>query len=41
MRRLATLRDWEQGRFAPPGGVLRLLRIIARHPELADELAAV
>jgi putative transcriptional regulator len=38
---LATLRDWEQGRFTPPGGVLCLLRIIARHPELVDELAAV
>jgi putative transcriptional regulator len=35
---VATLRDWEQGRFAPPGGVLCLLRLIARHPELAGEL---
>ena len=38
---LATLHDWEQGHFPPPGGVLCLLRIIARHPELVDELAAV
>lgn len=37
---LATLRDWEQGRFAPPGGVVCLLRLIARHPELAEELEA-
>lgn len=36
---VATLRDWEQGRFAPPGGVLCLMRLIARHPELANELA--
>lgn len=37
---VATLRDWEQGRFAPPGGVLCLLRIIVRHPELMEEMAA-
>ena len=37
---VATLRDWEQGRFAPPGGVLCLLRIIVRHPELLEEMAA-
>jgi putative transcriptional regulator len=37
---VATLRDWEQGRFAPPGGVLCLLRLIVRHPDLAEELAA-
>lgn len=37
---VATLRDWEQGRFAPPGGVLCLFRLILRHPELAVELAA-
>jgi putative transcriptional regulator len=36
---LATLRDWEQGRFAPPGGVLCLLRLLVRRPELAGELA--
>jgi len=38
---VATLRDWEQGRFAPPGGVLCLLRLINNHPELAQELQAV
>lgn len=37
---VATLRDWEQGRFAPPGGVLCLLRLIIRHPELSQELSA-
>ena len=29
---VATLRDWEQGRFKPPGGVLCLLRLISKHP---------
>lgn len=38
---LATLRDWEQGRFVPPGGVLCLLRLIVKHPELSSELATV
>ena len=38
---VATLRDWEQGRFAPPGGVLCLLRLIVKHPELSQELSAV
>ena len=37
---VATLRDWEQGRFVPPGGVLCLLRLLARHPDLTQELAA-
>jgi putative transcriptional regulator len=36
---VATLRDWEQGRFSPPGGVLCLLTIILNHPELVSELA--
>ena len=36
----ATLRDWEQGRFAPPGGVVCLLRLIIKHPELSQELSA-
>lgn len=36
---VATLRDWEQGRSAPPGGVVCLLRLIVRHPELVNELA--
>lgn len=36
----ATLRDWEQGRFKPPGGVLCLLKLLNTHPELSDELVA-
>lgn len=35
---VATLRDWEQGRFAPPGAVTCLLRLIIKHPELTSEL---
>ena len=38
---LATLRDWEQGRFEPPGAVLCLLRLIVKHPELSQELSEV
>lgn len=34
----ATLRDWEQGRFTPPGGVLCLLQLIGNHPDLIKEL---
>ncbi len=37
---VATLRDWEQGRFTPPGAVACLMRLIVSHPELASELAA-
>lgn len=37
---VATLRDWEQGRFSPPGAVACLMRLIVNHPELASELAA-
>ncbi len=36
----ATLRDWEQGRFQPPGAALCLLRLLAAHPKLANELSA-
>lgn len=32
---VATLRDWEQGRFEPPGGVLCLMKLIVNHPELS------
>jgi putative transcriptional regulator len=35
---VATLRDWEQGRFSPPGGVLCLMRLFLSHPELVQEL---
>ena len=37
---VATLRDWEQGRFPPPGAVTCLLRLIVKHPELTGEIAA-
>lgn len=37
---VATLRDWEQGRFTPPGAVACLLRLIVKHPELTHELTA-
>lgn len=37
---VATLRDWEQGRFAPPGAVLCLLKITLKHPEVLADLAA-
>ncbi|HMM72926.1 MAG TPA: helix-turn-helix domain-containing protein [Rhodocyclaceae bacterium] len=37
---VATLRDWEQGRFTPPGGVLCLLRLLVKHPELSKELTS-
>lgn len=36
---VATLRDWEQGRFVPPGAVLCLLRLLVAHPKLSEELA--
>lgn len=36
----ATLRDWEQGRFTPPGAALCLLRLLVAHPKLSAELDA-
>lgn len=38
---VATLRDWEQGRFTPPGGIVCLMRLIERHPDLSAELATM
>jgi putative transcriptional regulator len=35
---LATLRGWEQGRFAPPGSALCLIHLLGKRPELIDEL---
>ena len=35
---VATLRDWEQGRSPPPGGVLCLLKLLDAHPDLYAEL---
>jgi len=37
----ASLRDWEQGRFAPPGRVVCLLRLSIKHPELTRALSAI
>ncbi|NBC49253.1 MAG: helix-turn-helix domain-containing protein [Gammaproteobacteria bacterium] len=37
---VATLRDWEQGRYAPPGAARCLLEIALRHPEVVTERAA-
>ena len=37
----ATVRDWEQGRSKPPGVAVILCRILLKHPEQANELAAV
>lgn len=31
---VATVRDWEQGRFAPPGSALLVARIALEHPEI-------
>ena len=36
---VATLRDWEQGRFIPPGGVLCLMRLIVKQLDLLRQLA--
>jgi putative transcriptional regulator len=36
---VATLRDWEQGRFSPPGAATALARLIARHPQWVKDLA--
>ncbi len=37
---IGTIRDWEQGRFKPPGGMQCLLRIALKHPDVVKELAA-
>ena len=38
---VSTLRDWEQGRFKPSGGVMCLLKLIIKNPALASELQTV
>ncbi|MDR2000553.1 MAG: helix-turn-helix domain-containing protein [Zoogloeaceae bacterium] len=35
---VATLRDWEQGRFPPPGTATVLARLITKHPQWTKEL---
>lgn len=37
---VGTVRDWEQGRFKPPGGIQCLLHIAIKHPDVVRELAA-
>ena len=31
---VGTVRDWEQGRFAPPGSALLVARLAIEHPEV-------
>jgi putative transcriptional regulator len=38
---VATLQDWEQGRFNPTGAALCLFKLLNKHPELTEELATV
>ena len=38
---VATLRDWEQGRFSPSGAVICLLHLINNHPDMIDELSQI
>lgn len=35
---VATLRNWEQGRRKPTGAAVVLLKIIAKHPEIVQNL---
>ena len=35
-----TLQEWEQGRKMPSGAAATLLRVVERHPEVLQELAA-
>jgi putative transcriptional regulator len=35
-----TLQEWEQGRRIPSGAAATLLKVVARHPEVLQELAA-
>jgi len=37
---VATLRDWEQGRFKPPGGVLFLFKFMQKRPDLIEHMVA-
>ena len=36
---VATLRDWEQGRYTPPGAMLKLAEIALHHPEVFKDVA--
>lgn len=36
---VGSVRDWEQGRFEPPGAVTTLMKVIKNHPEVIKEMA--
>lgn len=36
---VSTLRDWEQGRYAPPDVMLKLAGIVLHHPEVFKDVA--
>jgi putative transcriptional regulator len=40
-RPVGTGRDWEQGRFAPPGSALLVARLAVEHPEVLRPYADV
>jgi putative transcriptional regulator len=35
---IGTLRDWEQGRYNPPGSVMCLVKIAEKRPEVIKEI---
>ena len=35
---IGTLRDWEQGRFVPPGSTMCLLKLAIKHPAIVKGL---
>jgi putative transcriptional regulator len=37
---VAMLKDWEQGRFPPPGAAICLLEIVLKHPGVLSDKAA-
>ena len=37
---VGTLRDWEQARVMPPDFAIAYLRVIARHPDMVEEVLA-
>ncbi|MBK1724541.1 helix-turn-helix domain-containing protein [Thiocystis violacea] len=37
---VGTVRDWEQGRFPPPGSALLVARLAVEHPEVLRPYAA-
>jgi putative transcriptional regulator len=37
---VGTVRDWEQGRFPPPGAALLVARLAVEHPEVLRPYAA-